>query len=287
MGFLRALLPSIGSFFAFVLGMLCIFAGNQRQVLPQADLVTLYTHGAGGDGAPDFFSVYTMSYCTGFQNTSDSKNTTTTEDRLVDCSNWGVQFVFNPAKAILKAVGDPSGTLSPDTWPSCITDDFEALQLTNSTMVVLLMLGTAAAAVAIGIRIWSIAFARALGRRGSPTYPGHSGAHFEFDNPPTPPEIVAFFVSVLGLGIGSVIASVIATEFVKLINTSGNAHGVSATGGSTFLGLAWTATVLQVLGMTDIMVSAIKSRNEPCWCDLDERASLTESPEQKPLVGSD
>ncbi|PWY72940.1 hypothetical protein BO70DRAFT_364720 [Aspergillus heteromorphus CBS 117.55] len=300
MGCFRALLPCIGSFAAFLLGMLCIFAGNQRQ-LPQVDLLTLYTHGIGTPStenaapAPDFFSVYPMSYCSGFQVPDPKTNFTTTQNRLFACSDRSVLFRFNPTSAILKAVGNESGTLASDIWPSCITDDFGMLQPTNSTMVIFYIFGTTAAAVAVGVRLWSLASARALGRARSrsndssrrSSYPGRSDVRFEFDNPPSRVELVALLVSMIGLGIGSVIASMIATEFVTLINMSGNAYGVSATAGSTFLGLTWTAEVLQVLGTTDTAVAIFRSRAKRCWCDLDERVSLPELAEEKPLVGGD
>lgn len=38
---LLRLLPSVTSFLTFILGMLLLFAGTQRQFLPQADLLTV------------------------------------------------------------------------------------------------------------------------------------------------------------------------------------------------------------------------------------------------------
>ncbi|PWY91488.1 hypothetical protein BO94DRAFT_618297 [Aspergillus sclerotioniger CBS 115572] len=288
----RALLPIVGSCVAFLLGILCLFAGSQRQILPQADLLTLYTGGAGGAGAPDYFSVYTMSYCTGFQETvvsDETTNSTTTTNEIIGCSDRSVLFTFNPSDAILKALGTPSGSLSPDSWPSCITDDFEALGPTNTTMVVFFIFGTATAALAIGARIWSIACARASENSRPPSYTGDPSPRFDSESPPSLVEFVIFLhpsdisilqVSLLSFGIASVIASVITTEFVKLINKSGNDYGVSATTGTSFLGMSWTAAVLQALCTTYILIEILRYHAR---C----RMPRSESAEEKPLVGCD
>ncbi|OOF92700.1 hypothetical protein ASPCADRAFT_152135 [Aspergillus carbonarius ITEM 5010] len=279
----RALLPIMGSCVAFLLGILCLFAGSQRQILPQADLLTLYTGGAGGAGAPDYFSIYTMSYCTGFQEicvSDETTNATTTTNEIIGCSDRSVLFTFNPSDAILKALGTPSGSLSPDSWPSCITDDFEALGPTNTTMVVFFIFGTTTAALAIGARIWSIACARASENSRPPSYTGDPSPRFDSENPPSIVEFVIFLVSLLSFGIASVIASVITTEFVKLINTSGNAYGISATTGTSFLGMSWTAAVLQALCTTYSLI-AILQYHARC------RMPRSESAEEKPLVGCD
>ncbi|RAL02164.1 uncharacterized protein BO80DRAFT_424083 [Aspergillus ibericus CBS 121593] len=281
MSCIRAVLPIMGSCVAFLLGILCLFAGSQRQLLPQASLLTLYTGGAGGAGAPDYFSVYTMSYCTGFQElcvSDETTNATTIKNEIIGCSDRSVLFTFNPSEAILNALGTPSGTLSPDEWPSCITDDFEALGPTNTTMVVFFIFGTTTAALAIGARIWSIACTRASSR--PPSYTGDPSPRFDSETPPSRVEFLIFLVSLFSFGVASVIASVITTEFVKLINTSGNGHGVSATTSTSFLGMAWTAAVLQALCTVYILIDIIRYRAR---C----RMPPSELPEQKPLVGCD
>ncbi|TPR06772.1 hypothetical protein CAN33_0024245 [Aspergillus niger] len=257
MGCLQIFLPGIGSCVAFLLGIFSLFAGSQRQFLPQADLLTLHTGGAGGQGAPDYFSIYTI-----------------------------VLFTFNPGEAITKALGTPSGSLSPDSWPSWITDDFEALAPTNTTMVLLLILGTATSAIAIGIRIWTVVCARASESSRPPMYPGSSASSFDFDIPPSSIEFFAFLVSLLSFAIASIIASVITTEFVKLINKSGNGYGVSATTGTSFMGMVWTAAVLQALTTANSLAAILRYRAQHCRCDWDEQAP-PESAEQKPLVGAD
>lgn len=49
------------------------------------------------------------------------------------------------------------------------------------------------------------------------------------------------------LGVSSSVASVIAVQFVELINRHGATHGIAATGGSKFLGMTWSAVVLLFL----------------------------------------
>ncbi|GLA38203.1 hypothetical protein AnigIFM63309_005209 [Aspergillus niger] len=289
MGCLQIFLPGIGSCVAFLLGIFSLFAGSQRQFLPQADLLTLHTGGAGGQGAPDYFSIYTMSYCTGYQEiyvSDETTNATTTKTEIVDCSDRSVLFTFNPGEAITKALGTPSGSLSPDSWPSWITDDFEALAPTNTTMVLLLILGTAASAIAIGIRIWTVVCARASESSRPPMYPGSSASSFDFDIPPSSIEFLAFLVSLLSFAIASIIASVITTEFVELINKSGNGYGVSATTGTSFMGMVWTAAVLQALTTANSLAAILRYRAQHCRCDWGEQAP-PESAEQKPLVGAD
>lgn len=93
-------------------------------------------------------------------------------------------------------------------------------------------------------------------------------------------------VSLLSFAIASIIASVITTEFVKLINKSGNGYGVSATTGTSFMGMVWTAAVLQALTTANSLAAILRYRAQHCRCDWDEQAP-PESAEQKPLVGAD
>ncbi|OJJ69607.1 hypothetical protein ASPBRDRAFT_45959 [Aspergillus brasiliensis CBS 101740] len=290
MGCLPIFLPGIASCVAFLLGILSLFAGSQRQFLPQADLLTLHTGGAGGQGAPDYFPIYTMSYCTGYQEicvSDETTNATTIKNEIIDCSDRSVLFTFNPGEAITKAMGTPSDSLSPDSWPSWITDDFEALAPTNTAMVLLLIFGTATSAIAVGVRIWTIVCARASESTRPPMYPGSSASSLDLDIPPSSIEFLAFLVSLLSFVIASIIASVITTEFVKLINRSGEGYGISATTSTSFLGMIWTAAVLQALTTANRLAAILRYRAQHCRCDWDESVAPPESAEQKPLVGGD
>ena len=92
--------------------------------------------------------------------------------------------------------------------------------------------------------------------------------------------------SLLTFAIASIIASVITTEFVRLINKSGSGYGVSATTGTSFMGMVWTAAVLQALTTANSLVAILRYRAQHCRCDWDESAS-SGSVEQKPLVGGE
>ncbi|RAL08013.1 uncharacterized protein BO97DRAFT_355029 [Aspergillus homomorphus CBS 101889] len=266
MSSLRSLLPVTGSFIAFILGILCLFSGSQRQFLPQGNLLTLYTSGAGGDGAPDFFMVYPMSYCVGYQETcvTDAKtNSTTIQDRITECSDRSVVFAFNPGEAIQKALGNPPTGLEPGSWPACITNDFQALKPTNTTMVLFLIFGTIAAIVAIAIRIWTIASARATRPDCASQPPRYPGTETELELPPVSVGFYAILVaqiSVFSFGVAATIASVIAKEFVDLISESGSEKGISAAGGNTFQGMVWTAVVLQFLGTLHDYIAIVTYR---------------------------
>ncbi|RAH75428.1 uncharacterized protein BO66DRAFT_8276 [Aspergillus aculeatinus CBS 121060] len=288
MSSLRSLLPVIGSFTSFLLGVLCLFSGSQRQFLPQGNLMTLYTSGAGGDGAPDFFTIYPMSYCVGYQETcviDEKSNTTTIQDRITECSDRSVLFEFNPGDAIQQALGNPPTGLQPGSWPSCITDDFHALKPTNTTMVLFLIFGTVAAIVAIALRIWTIASARASRPDYASQPPRYPGTGTELETPLTSVEFYAFLTSVFSFGIAATIASVIAKEFVDLISETGSEKGISAVGGNTFQGMIWTAVVLQLLGTLHDYIAIVTYRRA-----LSEEYGSPSSPqgeqcsEQKRLV---
>ncbi|PYH41771.1 uncharacterized protein BP01DRAFT_386143 [Aspergillus saccharolyticus JOP 1030-1] len=288
MSSLRALLPVIGSFTAFLLGILCLFAGSQRQFLPQGNLLTLYTNGTGGAGAPDFFAIYPMSYCVGYQETcviDEKTNSTTIQDRITECSDRSVLFEFNPGDAIQKALDNPASGLEPGSWPSCITNDFHALQPTNTSMVLFLIFGTVAAMIAIALRIWTIASARATRSNcsSSPPPPRYPGTGTELDTPPGPVEFYAFLISVFSFGIAATIASVVAKEFVDLIRASGEEKGISATGGNTFQGMIWSAVVLQFLGTLHDYIAIVTYRRAQQE-DYATPASPQECSEQKRLV---
>ena len=51
------------------------------------------------------------------------------------------------------------------------------------------------------------------------------------------------------LGVSSAVASVIAIQFVDLINRHGQDYGIVARGGSTFLGMTWSAVILSFLAI--------------------------------------
>ena len=91
--------------------------------------------------------------------------------------------------------------------------------------------------------------------------------------------------SMVSLGIASIIANIIATQFVSLINNSGEGPGITADHGKAFLALSWTAMGFQTLGTTASLISILVYRAKHCRCDWDEgSAASPDMGEHKPLV---
>lgn len=86
------------------------------------------------------------------------------------------------------------------------------------------------------------------------------------------------------LTIGSIIATLISTQFVDLITKSG-APDFSAGSGSAFLGMAWTAVAIQALLTTDVLVALMRWKARHCRCDYNELPT-TQEPESKRLVSN-
>lgn len=87
--------------------------------------------------------------------------------------------------------------------------------------------------------------------------------------------------STFSLIIASIIATIICTQFVALINQSGS-PSISAGSNSSFLGMAWTAVVIQTILTAELLVAMMRYRARHCRCDYD---SLPTAPtmEQKRL----
>lgn len=74
----------------------------------------------------------------------------------------------------------------------------------------------------------------------------------------------------------------ISTQFVGLISKSG-ASKFSAAPGSSFLGMAWSAVVIQALLTAEAFISLLRYRAIHCRCDWEELPSAP-APESKRLV---
>ncbi|KKK19026.1 hypothetical protein P175DRAFT_0524087 [Aspergillus ochraceoroseus IBT 24754] len=261
---LHTLIPCLASFVAFLLGILCLLSGTQRQCLPKADLLTLHLDAMVPPipGAPDFFSVYVMSYCEGVtgnrtQNGTSETNVVTT---IRSCSDQSVFFSFNPTAALEAVTGNP-----PSSWPSYISDDFQALAPTNRTMAFFYVIGAGAAGLVLLIKLFSIWSSRT-------TDPGA-------EKPPSSLLFLVQLTSALSLFISSILGSAISSEFVHLINKSGALTGIYADHGSAFLGMSWTAVVLQTIGTVGHLVLLLMYNPKHCSSDLDEP--------EKPLVADE
>ncbi|KAJ5171372.1 Actin cortical patch SUR7/pH-response regulator PalI [Penicillium coprophilum] len=217
----RGLFQTVAVFIAFILSILCLFAGTQRNLLNNVDILTLYTPAdLTGSGANDFYSIHIMSYCQGTLGTTDPNGGVTRN--LTECSNRTVLSSFDPTKAWPKEItGQELG------WPRVISDDFHALRLTSRVMAVLYCMGVGAMGATILVRVWTTLAPR----------PGQG-----------PCEFWLFMVGSLSISIASIIATVIAFEFVALINAHGKGWNVSAHYGEKFLGMTWAAVGLLLAG---------------------------------------
>lgn len=85
-------------------------------------------------------------------------------------------------------------------------------------------------------------------------------------------------VSTLSLGLGAIITTIISIQFIALINESGEDSGITAAHNDYFLGMFWTAVILQFLGTTEILIAILRYRAAHCHCDWEQLPSS--SPEE-------
>jgi hypothetical protein len=75
----------------------------------------------------------------------------------------------------------------------------------------------------------------------------------------------------LSISIASIIATVIAFEFVALINAHGDGSNVSAQYGQKFLGMTWASTGLLLVGSISSFVNVfVRGYEEPVMPSKDE-----------------
>ncbi|KAJ5194166.1 Actin cortical patch SUR7/pH-response regulator PalI [Penicillium cf. griseofulvum] len=228
----KGLFPTVTVFIAFIISILCLFAGTHRNFLDGVDLLTLYTPagipvGTTGSEAHDFYSIHIMSYCQGTLGTTNPSAGVIRN--VTGCSNRTLLSSFDPTQAWPKEI-----LAQGLSWPRVISDDFHALKLTSQVMGVLYCMGVGAMGAAILVRVWATLAPR----------PGQGLFEFGF-----------FTLGSLSISIASIIATVIAFEFVALINAHGKGSNVSAHYGEKFLGMTWAAVGLLVAGSVACFVN--------------------------------
>ncbi|KAJ6108539.1 hypothetical protein N7523_009862 [Penicillium sp. IBT 18751x] len=225
----KSIFPAIAAFIAFILTLLCLFAGSQKALLDNADLLTLYTPEGNTDTTHNFYSVHVMSYCQGVLGTVDAGETSVARN-VTECSSRTLLFAFNPTDAWPEEI-----THGPTLeWPRVISDDFNAFSFTSRSMAVFYIIGVGAIGFALVSRLSSVITRKA-----------QTGL-FEF----------GFMVlGALSISIASIIATVIAFEFVALINAHGDGSDVSAQYGEKFLGMTWASTALLLVGSISCFVN--------------------------------
>jgi len=257
-----AILPLLCVLVAFILSLLCLFAGSSRGFLQNADLLTLNTSMIGqtpvfntSDGSDGFFSAifndieedvndiigdvassiaravnihdfykaFILDYCEGYY----EPNGTVTKPRknVSRCSTRGAFFHFDPTNIIESELRNDIN-LSDIKWPDEIEDVAQAVDITAKAMFVLYCIGIAFVGIAV------------------------AGAFFGFIASGRMSALLNFILCILGffaLGLASVLATVIIVKVCNAINRYGRPIGIAAYKGKTFLGMTWAATGLAFL----------------------------------------
>ncbi|PWY73650.1 hypothetical protein BO70DRAFT_297197 [Aspergillus heteromorphus CBS 117.55] len=255
MGRLVNYFPTITAFIAFILTLLCLFAGTQKAVIPGANIMTVLTSNSSENtGICDFYSIYVMSYCEGDLISGDR--------RITNCSSSSIFFSFDPSTVLLEESGNTT-SLSNLGWPDAISDDFDAFSMTTRSMGVFYSIGAGVAGLAMLARGYLEA------RRGPRQ---------------TVLELSALLIGFTMLGISSIIATVIAFQFVNLVNSHGEDSGVKAEYGSQFLGMTWAAAGMFLMGSVTSLMMVLFDRGRS---EEDGPADDPPEEEAKSLVHSE
>jgi len=262
---LSAIFPLLCALAAFILSLLCLFAGSTRSFLQNGELLTLNTSRLGhtdvfktsngnsgffsslvnsleGDinsllndvssdvaralGIHDFYTAHIMDYCDGYY----EPNTTVTKqehpsENVTHCSNRTALFHFDPT-AIIESELAPGINLTDIHWPSEIEDATKSVELASKVMFIFYCIGIGFAGLAVIGAVWGVL---ANGRISA-------SVNFTLD-------MFAFFT----LALASIISTVVIVKAVNAINKYGADIGIAAYKGSTFLGMTWAATALMLL----------------------------------------
>ncbi|KAL9004146.1 MAG: hypothetical protein Q9188_003016 [Gyalolechia gomerana] len=252
-----AIFPLLCTLVAFILSLLCIFAGSKTGYIEEADILTLNTSMLGrlrlntsknsnsllnsiensikgevnnliADVAQalnihDFYSAHLLNYCEGYYSPSPIANATVDPHKNVTrCSNHTAMFHFDPTSVIQKEL-KPGINLTDLQWPSAIKDAVHAVKVASRAMFVLYCIGVAAAGLALlgaFLGVFSGGRIAALANNG------------------------LALLAMMALGIASAIVSAIMSKVVHEVNKHGTDVGVTASKGKTFLGMTWAATGL-------------------------------------------
>jgi hypothetical protein len=74
--------------------------------------------------------------------------------------------------------------------------------------------------------------------------------------------------SFVTIGIASTLTTVVAVKFVELINNHGSGFGITASGGSSFFGMSWSAVFLLFIGT----IVGVATLPPCCSCSNDKEA---------------
>ncbi|KAJ5748381.1 actin cortical patch SUR7/pH-response regulator pali [Penicillium nucicola] len=232
-----------------------------------------------------------MSFCYGLEKeciVDEESGATTIQTVITGCSDQNPLFSFDAGQAFLEAIGAAGTNIADVGWPKYLSDDFIAIAPTTQAMSLFFILGTGMVGLSVMFRLATIryiwqprppvpptslepppdypGFPRFP---GLPGYPGYPGSSLPDPPPPSTPKLLIAVTSCVFLTTGSIIASLISSQFVALLNRSGNPT-ISAGSSSNFLGMAWAATVIQIILTIDILVAILRYRARHCRCDWEE-----------------
>ncbi|CAG7961027.1 unnamed protein product [Penicillium olsonii] len=226
----KRIFPTVTVFIAFIITILCLFAGTQKNFLENVDLLTLYTpEGSTDSTAHDFYSVHIMSYCQGTLGASDPGARVTRN--VTECSHRKILFSFDPTQEW------PVTHDENLEWPRVISDDFHAFRMTTRSMAVLYSIGVGAMGAALLVKLWTAVAPRA----GQGLF-----------------ECGFMVLGSLCVNVASIIATVLAFEFVDLINAHGKGSNVSAKYGEKLLGMTWAAAGLLLVGSAVCLINTFR-----------------------------
>ncbi|KAJ5930298.1 hypothetical protein N7466_005791 [Penicillium verhagenii] len=230
-----------------------------------------------------------MSYCVGHERhyIEADTNTTTTITDMSECSDRSVSFHFKPFQAMQDSIGTALRPQGGD-FPTTLSNEFDALAPASRAMTVFFIIGTAFVIFSTFIRVAAHHFRRRFARYRIPDYkarplPGHPDYSIRgnLETPPSYLELVTLMLSTMTLLIASIITSVVATKFITLIRASGDPN-VSARHNHNFLGMAWSATIIQALLTVHKVASLVRYEDRHSPWDTEEY-SLTRDTGNKAL----
>ncbi|KAI9852629.1 MAG: hypothetical protein M1838_000077 [Thelocarpon superellum] len=280
-----AILPLLCAIAAFILSMLCLFAGNHPGFIEDAALLTLNAsqlgevtanttkpsstgpfasiesevvngiENAGNHlvsdvthdlGLHDFYSAHLMTYCEG----SYQPNATASgaSENVTFCSNASSSFWFDPA-AIISSELKSGISLSDIRFPQAIEDDLAALHYAFNATFIIYCIGIGFTGLLILLSLvgfFTHDLFTVLGNVVLAFVCLPSSLYPTFPSPSPDPTNTAKLAFIF-IGIASAIITVVVVKASNSINSNGNDIGLYAYRGSKYLAMTWSATALLFL----------------------------------------
>ncbi|KAM0815588.1 putative SUR7 protein [Seiridium cardinale] len=268
-----ALLSSVFSLSAFILSLLCLFAGSQPGFLDNGDILTIRFSSAGKDyllndisgsnsslgsevgsmasavGISDWYAIHVLNYCRGYDANSTSAATEF-------CSTNVPFFSFDLSQTIdaqfkdklnISLGGKDNGVnLSASASSSQIKSIFLKAETAYKVVFFMLCMGIAASGVEIIISLVVVAIDSRKLSHGTMISCINMGL-----------SVVSSFA--LGLAAGIITGTMVV--FVDAINAQNSDLGLEANKGITFLWMIWSSTVLMLVVVCVWLVDYMTERS--------------------------